>query len=61
MFRGTRERTPLVNGGGGRGGRVRSEYEDLDQEAFNSWGSKSYTYLIHEGGGKGLVLISGGR
>jgi len=47
--RGTRERTPLVNGGGGRGGRVRSEYEDLDQEAFNSWGNDpEFTDVIRQ-------------
>ena len=36
------ENTPLIRAGAGA--RHRSEYEDLDDEAFNNWPSKSETY-----------------
>ena len=38
------ENTPLIRAGAGA--RHRSEYEDLDDEAFNNWPSKSETYLL---------------
>ena len=36
------ENTPLIRAGAGA--RHRSEYEDLDDEAFNNWPSKSGNY-----------------
>merc|ERR1719470_593014 len=42
-----RENTPLI--GQSRRGRVRSEYEDLDEEMFNSWpNDPEFTELIRE-------------
>ena len=42
LFRNRGEHTPLIKGRG----RDRSEYEDLDEETFNNWPSKSYYYIL---------------